>query len=88
MTEHDPDRIPPVVDNVNVGEADLAAQPETWVDRVKHYNKAIAAFIGTGITLGYKVATGDDADPAATDAIETLVGMGITTVLVWFVPNR
>jgi len=88
MTETDPDKIPPHVDDVNVAETDLAAQPETWVDRVKHYNKAIAAFIGSGLTLGYKLATGDDADPGAIDAAETLIGMGITTLLVWFIPNR
>lgn len=88
MTETDPDKIPPHVDDVNVAETDLAAEPETWVDRVKHYNKAIAAFVGTGIALGVKIATGEDVDPEALDAVELLLGMAIVGGIVWRVPNR
>lgn len=76
--------VPPEVDNVHVSEADLAAQPETVLDRVKNYSKAIAAGVAGAVALGIKVATGEDADVGLIDGIEAIV----VTLLVYAIPNR
>lgn len=76
--------VPPTIDNVHVGAADLAVEPETWKDRLASSAKAVAALLVGGAALGGQIATGEQADVGLVDAGTVVLTAGI----VWLVRNR